>query len=112
MKFCFSDYILIKLIKCHQKKIRSTRLDEIFLVKKLIVKLPAKKFAIAKEVIQYYLFLRKSKCEAKVKFLVDSLNKSSSFIRNCPVEQSDCCILSKLMDPWIHDGFKVLTIQN
>ena len=86
-------------------------MDEIFLVKNLISKLPAKRFATAKELIQYYLFLRKSKCETKVKCLVGCPNKSSSFIPNCPVNQSDCCILPKLMDPWIHGGFKVLTIQ-
>jgi len=44
-----------------KKKARSNRLDEIFLVKNLISKLPTKRFATAKELIQYYLFLRKSK---------------------------------------------------
>ncbi|XP_065683397.1 uncharacterized protein LOC124814026 [Hydra vulgaris] len=94
-----------------KKKVRSIRLDKIFLVKKLIEKLPAKKFATAKEIVQYYLFLRKSKSEAKLRFLVGCPNKSSSFIPNCPVDQSDCCILSKLMVPWILGGFRVLTIQ-
>ena len=58
-----------------KKKARSNRLDEIFLVKNLISKLPAKRFATAKELIQYYLFLRKSKCETKVKCLVGCPNK-------------------------------------
>ncbi|XP_065643097.1 uncharacterized protein LOC136074685 [Hydra vulgaris] len=92
-----------------KKKIE--RVDDTFLVGKRICTIPNNKFATTQEILQYYNFLRKSKPEVKLSFIVGCPNKSGSFSPNCPTSQLHCCIISKLVVPWTRGGFEVITTQ-
>ncbi|XP_065652350.1 uncharacterized protein LOC136079798 [Hydra vulgaris] len=92
-----------------KKKIE--RVDDTFLVGKRNCTIPNNKFATTQEILQYYNFLRKSKPEVKLSFIVGCPNKSGSFSPNYPTSQLHCCIISKLVVPWTRGGFEVITTQ-
>ena len=56
-----------------KKKIK--RIDDTFLVGKINCTIPNNKFSTTQEILQYYNFLRKSKTEVKLSFVVGCPNK-------------------------------------
>ena len=64
-----------------KKKIK--RIDDPFLVGKINCTIPNNKFSTTQEILRYYNFLRESKTEVKLSFVLGCPNKSGSFSPNC-----------------------------
>jgi hypothetical protein len=85
--------------------------DEIFLVGKSRDSLPSNQFATGEEIIQYYLHLRKIIPYAALRNLACCTN-SNGFTQICPEDKNHCCIMSKLVVPWMLGGYKIRDVQN